>query len=287
MPWTSHSAGKFLPDSTCLTEAITRLIITLRLNRTNKEPEREVANMADVPSTLGKVETASTVSQSIEKQEKNPLPRREIPGNLPYMSAPGSLKRVLDKIIEAQRPDKFTVDFLENVLKMTGGSARATIPILKRLGFLSSDGTPTEIYSRFKTDSGRPSAALHALKNGFGEVFKRSEYAHSADDSKLHDIVVEITGLPKSDQVVSAIRGTFKILKGYIPPGVQPVYEAEQARAESPEDIRQEFEEKEVRRNRGGNGINLAYNINIVLPETSDLTVLNAIFRSVKENLLK
>ncbi|MDP9572991.1 UNVERIFIED_ORG: hypothetical protein J2W66_003484 [Agrobacterium larrymoorei] len=32
--------------------------------------------------------------------------------------------------------------------------------------------------------------------------------------------------------------------------------------------------------------VGLVYNINIVLPETSDLKVLNAIFRSIKENLL-
>ncbi len=228
----------------------------------------------------------SPVSAEAEKLDKAQPIRREIPGNLPYMSAPGSLKRVLDKIIEAQRPDKFTVDFLENVLKMTGGSARATVPILKRLGFLASDGTPTEIYSRFKTDSGRPAAALQALKNGFGEIFKRSEYAHAAEDNKLHDIVVEITGLPKADQVVSAIRGTFKVLKAFIPSGTQVTTEADQVKPDVVEEARHDVDDSERRRN-DQSGIRLAYNINIVIPETSDLTVLNAIFRSVKENLLK
>jgi len=33
--------------------------------------------------------------------------------------------------------------------------------------------------------------------------------------------------------------------------------------------------------------VRLAYNINIVLPETSDLAVLNAIFKSIRENLLR
>jgi hypothetical protein len=33
--------------------------------------------------------------------------------------------------------------------------------------------------------------------------------------------------------------------------------------------------------------IRLAYNINIVLPETADLNVLNAIFKSIKENLMR
>jgi hypothetical protein len=144
-------------------------------------------------------------SKEVEDEKKEAAARREIPGNMPYLSAAGSLKTVLDKIIEAQRPEKFTLDYLQDVLKMNGGSARATIPILKRLGFLSSDGTPTEIYSRFKTDSGRGAATIQALKNGFPEIFKRSEYAHAAEDSKLQDIIVEITGLQGADPVARAI----------------------------------------------------------------------------------
>jgi hypothetical protein len=34
-------------------------------------------------------------------------------------------------------------------------------------------------------------------------------------------------------------------------------------------------------------GLNLSYTINLNLPETSDVEVFNAIFRSLKENLLK
>jgi hypothetical protein len=34
-------------------------------------------------------------------------------------------------------------------------------------------------------------------------------------------------------------------------------------------------------------GLNLSYTINLNLPETTDVEVFNAIFRSLKENLLK
>ena len=34
-------------------------------------------------------------------------------------------------------------------------------------------------------------------------------------------------------------------------------------------------------------GLNLSYTINLNLPETSDVEVFNAIFRSLKDNLLK
>lgn len=211
--------------------------------------------------------------------------RRDIPGNLPYLTASGTLKKVLDRIIEAQRPDRFSIDFLENVLKLTGGSARATIAILKRCGFLSSDGSPTELYARFKTEGGRSAAALQGLKNGFPEIFKRSEYAYTADDAKLKDIVTEITGLNRSDPVAVAIRGTFNVLRSYIAGPVDVTRDLDEggATAES-SSFRPDVDYASSPQN--GRRLGLVNNINIVLPETSDLKVLNAIFRSLKDNLL-
>jgi hypothetical protein len=58
-----------------------------------------------------------------------PLGYRKIPGNLPYLPGVGTLKRALDGIVGAQRPDKFNPDFLENILQLKGGSARATVPM--------------------------------------------------------------------------------------------------------------------------------------------------------------
>lgn len=220
------------------------------------------------------------------KDASKPKKAREIPGNLPYLTASGTLKKVLDKLIEAQRPEKFNHDFLENVLKVTGGAARATIPIMKRMGFLTSDGTPTDIYSKFKTDSGRPMAALQALRNGYVEIFKRSEYAYKVSDEKIRDIVVEITGLEKNDAVTRAIKGTYNVVRGFIPPD----FEENQTPVDTGSTTENETTEENdllLNQNNQMGRMHLAYNINIVLPETSDLNVLNAIFKSLKENLLK
>ena len=68
---------------------------------------------------------------------------------LPYLASPGLIPKILGKIQEARRPERFTQDFLETKLGFGGGSARAIIPLLKRTGFLSSDGTPTRLYDQF------------------------------------------------------------------------------------------------------------------------------------------
>jgi hypothetical protein len=201
---------------------------------------------------------------------------RKIAGNLPYLPGPGSLKKALDGIIGAQRPDKFNADFLESILNLKGG---ATVPIFKKMGLVASDGSPTELYSRFKTDSGRGSAALQAIKNAYPEIYKRSEYAHSVTDSKIKDIIVEITGLQATDPIVSYIKSTFNIIKSYIGTATS-TDDAQTANDSSTIDYTENS--SVVKPNVG-----LSYHINIVIPETSNVAVLNAIFRAVKENLLK
>ncbi len=230
-----------------------------------------------------------------DQQPANPGPKltpatqRKIPGNLPYLTASGTLKKALDRLIEAARPPKFNSDFLENVLKLTSGTARSAIPILKKMGFLTSDGIPTDLYDRFRTESGRPNAALLGLRSAFPEIFKRSEYAHSVGDAKLRDIVTEITGLIPNDPVAVAIRGTFNVIKNFIPDGFNSSSSDDNSgsdesslNSQAPPDQHHPESPRSTRNNLG-----LVYNINIVLPETSDLKVLNAIFRSLKENLMQ
>lgn len=240
---------------------------------------------------MAEEKAAGTEKSAYEKASsgQGSSPPRKIPGNLPYLTASGTLKRALERLIDASRPDKFNADFLENVLKLTGGAARGTIPILKKMGFLSSDGVPTELYAKFRTEGGRPSAALAGLRNAFPEIFKRSEYAHSVEDSKIRDIILEITGLKASDTVAQAIKSTFNVVKSFIPAGADLTAADDEGSAhdESGSGVANLNLQGETNRSgRGGKSVGLVYNINIVLPETSDLKVLNAIFRSIKENLL-
>ena len=100
--------------------------------------------------------------------------RRKIPGGLPYTSSPGVLRRVLEKIPTSEKPGIFTSDFLGTVMETRGGAARPIIPILKATGLLSQTGAPTELYAQFQTEAGRATAALQALRNGFGEIFRRN-----------------------------------------------------------------------------------------------------------------
>jgi hypothetical protein len=206
--------------------------------------------------------------------------------NLPYMVSPGLIPKILGKIAEARRPDRFTQDFLEVKLGFSGGSARPIIPLLKRIGFLSSDGTPTKLYDSFRNPSTSGAAMAEGLKIGYKDIFDRSEYAYEMAREKLHALIVEMTGLEKDNRVVQATVATFWALKEFanfedktvwetvpLRPEVAPVNDRPANKNYSQEDT------KSV-------DLRVGYTINLNLPETTNPDVFNAIFRALKENLL-
>lgn len=208
--------------------------------------------------------------------------RRKIPGGLPYTSSPGVLKRVMEKIPNSEKPSVFNTDFLATVLDASGGAARPIPPILKTVGLLSQSGSPTELYSQFQTEAGRPGAAVQALKNGFAEMFRRNQYAHRADESALTDIVVAVTGLPKKDPVVRYILNTFQVFQDF----GKGFREDQVSTDRDPEPVVREAVPAGIAGESPLKNMQLAYNINIILPETTNVDVYNVIFRSLKGNLL-
>lgn len=208
----------------------------------------------------------------------------------PFMNAYGVLSKILGKIIEAQKPDRFTQDFLATKLGFSGGSARAAIPLLKRVGFLNSDGSPTYLYSKFRNASARGFAMAEAMRIGYKDIFERNENAQNLTKDKLTNLLVEMTGAKKDSSSVYSIVGTFNTLKEYAnfgtPPEVLTAKEEQDSAIESAPTM-----DKPLQMFAGGEpkgvGLNLSYTINLNLPETTNIEVFNAIFKSLKENLLK
>lgn len=204
-----------------------------------------------------------------------------MPDYPPYMNAPGTLTRALQQIKTAATPDRFTYDFMENTLGLRGGSARPVVPYLKRTGFLGSDGTPTELYKRFRNPSETGPAAADALKIGYRVLFDMNEKANELSDENLKGLVVQATGLERDSPTVRAIVGSFKVLKTLATFDRQPA---------APDVLPQQDTQiavRDVQSDETGLGLNLSYTINLNLPATSDVSVFNAIFKSLKENLLK
>ena len=201
---------------------------------------------------------------------------------LPYIIQPGMITKIFGKIREARSPDRFTQDFLQTKLGFKGGNYRQFIPLAKKLGLLKSDGTTTELYKSLRNPTTSKAAVAQATKNAYQELFERNEFAGSLGKEELKGLVVEITGLGSNDRVVNLICQTFEILKR------EADFESK-LRVEEEGGGRQEDESGSEESEEGSIGVDLrlGYTINLVLPKTDDPAVFNAIFKSLRDNLLK
>lgn len=206
----------------------------------------------------------------------------------PFMNGYGTTTKILAKIKEAQTPDRFTQDFLSTKLGFPGGTARPFIPLAKRIGFLESDGKPTDLYKGFRNHAHSKAAMAAAIRKGYAQFYERNEYAHDLDKKKLEGLVVEITGLEAGHATTRAIVGTFEALKAFADFNAPQHHGADATEAKVVVDKPKSLSDSEPS-NNGDSGevkLNLAYTINLVLPKTDDVAVFNAIFKSLRENLL-
>jgi len=208
-----------------------------------------------------------------------------------YVNQPGSMLKIFEKVRHAQTPDRFTVDFLQTKLGLRGGNYRQFIPLAKKLGLLGTDGVPTELYKRFRNSGTTGTAMAQALKNGYREIFERNEYANNLTKEQLKGMVVEVTGLDSKNRVVQLVCQTFETLKtlANFDATVTRTDQraADTASAEGETDAAAAIPKAGQRGSSRGLDLNLAYTINLVLPKSDDPAVFNAIFKALRENLLR
>lgn len=199
--------------------------------------------------------------------------------NPPYLSAYGTITRALERLKKASTPEKFSQDFLATKLDMKGGSPKQVIPYLKRVGFLQSDGTPTELYLQFRNDAQSGAAAAEALRKGYQSLYDVNEYIHDASDSDILGTILQVTGAEEGSKTASAILGSFKALRAFADFDAKPVSIATQT------DVDSESLPSGDQPLLGD--LRIGYTINLHLPPTSDIAVFNAIFKSLQEHLLR
>jgi hypothetical protein len=204
--------------------------------------------------------------------------------SLPFMTGPGALPKILTKICEAAVPESFNYNFLGTKLGFPGGNQKTFISWAKKCGFLTTDGTPTQIYKNFRNTKFRGQSMAEALKKGYAELYLRNEYVHDLSRQDFTKLVSEVTGGAHDSSTVKAIVGTFFFAKEFAE------FEAN-GNETPPEENSNHEQEKEPAAKKNIElpkkvNLGLSYTINLVLPKTDDPAILNAIFKALKENLL-
>jgi hypothetical protein len=209
--------------------------------------------------------------------------------NLPYMVSSGTLTKILNKICDASIPENFNGDFLATKLGFPGGNQKVFIPWAKKCKLIGDDGTPTQLYKDFRNPIFRGVSMAIALKKGYEELYLRNECAHDLSRADFTKLVTDTTGIAHDNQIVKAIVGTFFNAKEFadfeansndqISENVNDTNNFQKSEIETNEHF-----QKTVRKKQVELGIN--YTINLVLPKTDDPAIYNAIFKSLRDNLL-
>jgi hypothetical protein len=202
----------------------------------------------------------------------------------PYVNAYNGIPTLFKNIKTAAVPTKFTVDFLSTVLEMKSSSHRAMIPLLKKLGFIDPSNAPTQAYKDFREDSNSGTVMAERLKDAYKSLFQASEYAWKLSKDELTSKLRSITGAAEDDQYIPSIVGTFMALSKLAKWEGTAQKRKESVTGDSDEGYRSSGGQK---REELPNGLRLSYTINLNLPATTEIEVFNAIFKSLRENLLR
>lgn len=206
--------------------------------------------------------------------------------SLPYLVSPGSLKTALEKIRSAAKPERISGDFINTKLQIKGGTGRALVPYLKKIGFVATDGSPTDIYTQFRNTTTGAAAAAKAVKLGYAPLAEVNENFYGLQDKDLLNLIVQVTGLEKDSSVAKLTLSTLKNLKSFA--NFEASSTEENPHSANPVSTHvnlPKFDDPAPQKSEGV-GLNLSYTINLNLPATTDQAVFNAIFRSLKEHLI-
>jgi hypothetical protein len=194
------------------------------------------------------------------------------------------------QIQDAQAPDQLTQKLLKD-WGFASTNDRSFIPLLKSIGFLSTEGKPTQIYHQYRDHSKSARVLGQALRDSYSDIFLIKNMPSVSDEAA-------ITGKFKSyfngsDTTASRQARTFLALleiadisetSAISDTGTDTLQEPMGAdesmtTSASPQPI--------VQPKNFNNALGLHYNIQIHLPATKDVEVYNAIFKSLKEHLVE
>ncbi len=193
----------------------------------------------------------------------------------PYVDAYGKIKELFKRIIEAQVPPKFTNDFMYTKLGLKSTSYRAMIPLLKRMKFISDANVPTVAYINYRDPTKSRIIMAERVRSAYKDLFSANEYAYKLGKDEVVSKLNTILGTPADDKTTPKVAATFQELCRLAD------FEKEIT------EVSQVSEESKIPLTEPVTKLGISYTINLNLPATTDIEVFNAIFKALKENLLR
>lgn len=204
-----------------------------------------------------------------------------------YLVTTKNLKPIIDAVIGAQAPSKFTIAFIKN-LGFKSNNDRLYLKLFKDLGLLDSTGVPTNKYFEFIDRTQTKQVLGELVMKAYEDLFALNKTAYKMSKNDVKNKFKTLTQGAKTDNVLSLMANTFKALceqsdfeksANIVPVGNDDNFEQVDDFANNQKQQLGEIINKSIT-------TEMHYNIQIHLPETKDIAVYDAIFKSLKEHLL-
>lgn len=202
------------------------------------------------------------------------------------MVSNNKIEPILAKIRSAAKPERFNRELVKN-LGFGSSSERAIITVLRELGFVGDGAIPTADYDRLRDSMDWKYVLGEKFRELYSDLYALDTNIHNAPDEEVKGAISRITG--KDEKSVARYFSTFKTLASLAKFEPKPTqntpkkpHEPESATPaiEKPQPVHIPSPPQEPHREPV-----FHYNIQIHLPATTDISVYNAIFKSLKENL--
>lgn len=205
-----------------------------------------------------------------------------------YTQVYGQIPEFLKKIQEGQAPSKFSQQHLKDI-GYTSSNHKAFIPLLKAIGFLSPDGSPTSRYHSYRDHSQSRLVMGEAIKEAYADLFLIKSHPKKGDMALIQGKFKSTHN--SSDTASERMAKTFFALLALADidhiGATPPITDTPQAEPEAePEADAQVANTVPLNLPKNIATPGLHYNIQIHLPATKDVEVFNAIFKSLKEHLI-
>jgi len=197
----------------------------------------------------------------------------------PYMIANNKIQQIVNALQTATKPSKFSQPFLQKI-GYTSTNDRGIIPLFKKLGFLTDDGAPTVHYDYLRDKNNYRKILAARIREFYSELFSINTEIYKDGEQNIKGAIARVTG--GDEESVKRAYNTFKALCSIADFSQIPIDEKLVEQPDKKQNKEQEHSYDQLEKN----GAEFHYNIQIHLPATTEVSVYNAIFKSLKENLL-
>ena len=203
-----------------------------------------------------------------------------------YLTSIKNLDSIINSVINAKAPDKFTTRFLED-LGFKSSNDRLIIGIFKALGLIDDNGQPLQRYYEFLDHTQTKKILAIGIQEAYEDLFNLRKDAQTLSNDEIKNKLKTLTQGQKSEKVISLMATTFRALCDLADWTDIPIEKRDSTVRDTSAMIptQQEADQTAVMSGRSTK-MNLHYNIQIHLPETTNAAVYDVIFQSLKKHLV-